>query len=61
MAEEEEGGLLDFLIDPLAGLFKILGVSEENAEKYATWIVYGGIAIIALIVTLKIYKFIRGS
>jgi len=60
MAEEEEGGLLDFLIDPLAGLLKILGVPEENAEKYATWIVYGGIAIIALIVTLKIYRFIRG-
>ena len=62
MAEEvtEEGGLLDFLIDPLASLLKTLGLTEENAKKYAAWIVYGGISVIALIAGLKIYRFIRG-
>ena len=62
MAEEvtEEGGLLDFLIDPLTELLKTLNVAEEDAKKYATWIVWGGISVIALIAGLKIYRFIRG-
>ena len=54
------GGLLDSLIDALADLLKTLGVSEANATKYATWVVWGGISVIALIAGLKIYRFIRG-
>jgi len=62
MAEEvtEEGGLLDFLIGPLTELLKTLGATEEDARKYATWIVYGGISVIALIAGLKIYRFLKG-
>jgi len=58
--EGEGGGLLSLLIDPLASLLKTLGATEEDAEKYATWIVYAGISAIALIAGLKLYKFIRG-
>jgi len=54
------GGLLDSLIDALADLLKTLGVSEADATKYATWIVWGGIAVIVLIAGIKIYSFIRG-
>ena len=54
------GGLLDSLIDALADLLKTLGVSDADAERYATWIVWGGIAVIALIAAIKIYSFIRG-
>jgi len=54
------GGLLDSLIDALADLLKTFGLSDADAERYATWIVWGGIAVIVFIIALKIYKFIRG-
>lgn len=56
----EEGYFLDFVIDPLAGIFEAFGIEHEKAVKYAKGIVYGGMGIGILMVGLKIYQFIRG-
>jgi len=62
MAEEEveEGYFLDFVIGPLAGIFEAFEIEHEKAVKYAKGIVYGGIGIGAIVLGLKIYRFIRG-
>lgn len=57
---EEVGYFLDFVIDPLAGVFKAFGIEREKAVKYAKGIVYGGLGIGILMTAAKIYSFIRG-
>lgn len=56
----EEGYFLDFLIGPLASVFEVLGIEPDKAVKYAKTFIYGGLALIALVAGLRIYRFIRG-
>lgn len=61
MVEEiVEGYFLDFVIGPLADIFVAFGIEHDSAVAYATWIVYGGIAIVAIVLGIKILKFVRG-
>lgn len=58
MAEEGEY-LLDWMIEPLAGLLEALtGWDHEKAVKWVKGIVYLGLLVFALIVGLKIYRWI---
>jgi len=56
----ENGYFLDFIIGPLAGILKAFGVAEETALKYTKLFVYGGLAIGAIVMALRIYRFVKG-
>ncbi|RLI87601.1 MAG: hypothetical protein DRP01_01205 [Archaeoglobales archaeon] len=58
--QQEEKGILDSIIDAIAGLYEALGVSEEDAKTYATWTFWGIVAIVVIVIALKLYKLIRG-
>lgn len=57
---EENGYFLDIVIEPLAGILKAFGVAEEKALKYTKTIVYGGLTIGAIVMGLRIYRFVKG-
>jgi hypothetical protein len=51
--------IFESIIDAVASVFEAFGISEESAEKYAKILVYGGIAVIVIIIVFKVIKYFK--
>lgn len=59
--------MLNVIIDPIASIFEdLMGCAEGDTEceklarKYASYIIYGGIALIIIVIGMKVYKYYKG-